>query len=275
LQSGCTIVPGVGAAAGHQQFIGAQQMSVISISNLKKIYQMGDNTVHALRGVSLDIGKGEFVAITGPSGSGKSTMMHILGCLDRPTEGSYMLSGKDVSNLSRDELAIIRNKEIGFVFQGFNLLPRTTAAENVEVPLLYSRPVLPPAVRREKALKALKAMGLSDRADHHPSQLSGGQQQRVAIARALVNEPSLILADEPTGNLDTKTSVEVMRLLQELRERSGITIVLITHEPDIAAYGTRIISVRDGVIISDKANTPRQDSATFAEPLPLVAAGGR
>jgi len=251
-------------------------MSVIKISNLKKIYKLGDNTVHALRGVSLDISRGEFVAITGPSGSGKSTMMHILGCLDRPTEGSYMLNGEDVSNMSRDELAVVRNKEIGFVFQGFNLLPRTTAAENVEVPLLYSRPVLPPAVRREKALKALKAMGLSDRADHHPSQLSGGQQQRVAIARALVNQPSLILADEPTGNLDTKTSIEVMRLLQELRERSGITIVLITHEPDIAAYGTRIISVRDGVIISDKANTPRQEEeAGFEEPLPLVAAGGR
>jgi putative ABC transport system ATP-binding protein len=250
-------------------------MSVIAINNLKKIYKLGDNTVHALRGVSLEIGKGEFVAITGPSGSGKSTMMHILGCLDRPTEGSYLLGGKDVSNLSRDELAVIRNKEIGFVFQGFNLLPRTTAAENVEVPLLYSRPVLPPAVRRERALKALNAMGLSDRADHHPSQLSGGQQQRVAIARALVNEPSLILADEPTGNLDTKTSIEVMRLLQELRERSGITIVLITHEPDIAAYGTRIISVRDGVIISDKPNVPRQDYEDFAEPLPLAAAGGR
>jgi len=254
---------------------GKQQMSVIKISNMKKIYKMGDNTVHALRGVSLAIDKGEFVAITGPSGSGKSTMMHILGCLDRPTEGSYMLSGKDVSNMTRDELAVIRNKEIGFVFQGFNLLPRTTAAENVEVPLLYSRPVLAPAVRREMALKALKSMGLSDRADHHPSQLSGGQQQRVAIARALVNEPSLILADEPTGNLDTKTSMEVMRLLQELRERSGITIVLITHEPDIAAYGTRIISVRDGVIISDKPNTPRQDLESFEEPLPLVAAGGR
>jgi len=250
-------------------------MSVIAINNLKKIYKLGDNTVHALRGVSLEIGKGEFVAITGPSGSGKSTMMHILGCLDRPTEGSYLLGGKDVSNLSRDELAVIRNKEIGFVFQGFNLLPRTTAAENVEVPLLYSRPVLPPAERRERALKALNAMGLSDRADHHPSQLSGGQQQRVAIARALVNEPSLILADEPTGNLDTKTSIEVMRLLQELRERSGITIILITHEPDIAAYGTRIISVRDGVIISDKPNVPRQDYEDFAEPLPLAAAGGR
>lgn len=232
-------------------------MPVISLQNVKKIYTLGDNTVHALRGVSLDIEEGEFVAITGPSGSGKSTMMHILGCLDRPTEGAYQLNGKDVSNLSRDELADVRNKQIGFVFQGFNLLPRTTAAENVEVPLLYTRPAETAEARKKKALVALEKMGLSDRADHHPSQLSGGQQQRVAIARALVNQPSLILADEPTGNLDSKTSIEVMRLLQDLRERSGITIVLITHEPEIAAYGTRIISVRDGAIVSDEPNTPR------------------
>lgn len=236
-------------------------MSVINISNLGKRYQLGENIVHALRGVSLDIGRGEFVSIIGPSGSGKSTLMHILGCLDRPNEGSYRLNDRDVSTLTRDELASIRNKEIGFVFQGFNLLPRTTAVENVEVPLLYGRPLLPPAQRREKALKALAAMGLSDRADHHPSQLSGGQQQRVAIARALVNEPSLILADEPTGNLDTATSIEVMRLLQELRQRSGITIVLITHEPDIAAYGTRIVAVRDGRIVSDQPNMPRQEQS--------------
>lgn len=249
-------------------------MSVISLANLRKVYHLGDNVVHALRGVTLEIQKGEFVSIVGPSGSGKSTLMHILGCLDRPTEGSYQLNDKDVSNLSRDALAEIRNKEIGFVFQGFNLLPRTTAAENVEVPLLYSRPLVPPAIRREKALKALAAMGLSDRADHHPSQLSGGQQQRVAIARALVNEPSLILADEPTGNLDTKTSIEVMRLLQELRERSGITIILITHEPDIAAYGTRIIAVRDGMIVSDKTNVPRTDTAVLEENVPYLAASG-
>jgi putative ABC transport system ATP-binding protein len=231
-------------------------MSVISIQSVKKIYKLGDNTVHALRGVSLDIQAGEFVAITGPSGSGKSTMMHILGCLDRPTEGQYLLNGKNVSDLSRDELAMIRNRQIGFVFQGFNLLPRTTAVENVEVPLLYSRPVMPPAKRRERAMKALAAVGLSDRSDHHPNQLSGGQQQRVAIARALVNEPTLILADEPTGNLDTKTSIDVMHALQELRERRGITIVLITHEPDIAAYGTRIVAMRDGSIISNKPNVP-------------------
>lgn len=229
-------------------------MPVISLRDLKKIYHLGDNSVHALRGVTLDIEAGEFVTITGASGSGKSTLMHILGCLDRPTEGSYLLNDKDVSRLPREELANIRNKKIGFVFQGFNLLPRTTATENVEVPLLYSRPALTATERRQKALAALSAMGLADRADHHPSQLSGGQQQRVAIARALVNEPTLILADEPTGNLDSKTSIEVMQILQELRERSGITIILITHEQEIASYGSRIIAIRDGSIVSDTIN---------------------
>ncbi len=246
-------------------------MSVIKLESVKKVYKLGENSVHALRGVSLDIAAGEFVSIVGPSGSGKSTMMHILGCLDRPSEGRYLLNGKDVSALSRDALAEIRNKQIGFVFQGFNLLPRTTAVENVEVPLLYSRPVMPAAERRERALKALAAVGLSDRADHHPNQLSGGQQQRVAIARALVNEPSLILADEPTGNLDTKTSIDVMHALQELRQRRGITIVLITHEAEIAAFGTRIVAVRDGVILSDVANTPRETLESI--PVPLAAAG--
>jgi putative ABC transport system ATP-binding protein len=231
---------------------------VLSLKDIRKTYQLGDTTVHALSGVSLDIMPGEFVTIVGPSGSGKSTMMHIIGCLDRPTSGHYLLNSKDVSSLPRDELADIRNRQIGFVFQGFNLLPRTTALENVEVPLLYSRPLLPAEERRKRAMKALTALGLSERFDHTPNQLSGGQQQRVAIARALVNEPTLILADEPTGNLDSKTSIEVMRILQELRERRKITIVLITHEPDIAAYGTRIIMVRDGAIISDKPNTPRQ-----------------
>jgi len=248
---------------------------VISLQNLKKVYQLGDNTVYALGGVTLDIMPGEFVAIVGPSGSGKSTMMHILGCLDRPTEGKYLLNGKDVSSLSRDELAEVRNSEIGFVFQGFNLLPRTTAAENVEVPLLYSRPILPVEERHKRAVAALKALGLGDRADHHPNQLSGGQQQRVAIARALVNEPTLILADEPTGNLDTKTSIEVMRILQELRERRKITIVLITHEPDIAAYGTRIVMVRDGAVISDQPNIPRSTLEEPHAPAPAVAAAGR
>ncbi|AKH42618.1 Macrolide export ATP-binding/permease protein MacB [Croceibacterium atlanticum] len=233
-------------------------MPVISLQDIRKIYTLGDNEVHALRGVSLDIEAGEFVSIVGPSGSGKSTLMHILGCLDRPTSGQYRLDDRDVSSLSGDELADIRNKRIGFVFQGFNLLPRTTAAENVEIPLLYSRPVLSAAERREKALKALEVVGLGDRAEHGSNQLSGGQQQRVAIARALVNEPSLILADEPTGNLDTRTSIDVMHALQDLRERLGITIVLITHEPEIAAYATRIIAVRDGGILSDEPNTPRE-----------------
>ena len=233
-------------------------MSVISLHDIKKIYTLGDNQVHALSGVSLDIAAGEFVSIVGPSGSGKSTMMHILGCLDRPSAGTYMLDGKDVSSLTGDELADIRNRRIGFVFQGFNLLPRTTAVENVEIPLLYSRPVLSAGERRERALKALELVGLGDRAEHGSNQLSGGQQQRVAIARALVNEPAIILADEPTGNLDTKTSIDVMHALQDLRERMGITIVLITHEAEIAAYATRIIAVRDGAILSDQPNSPRE-----------------
>jgi putative ABC transport system ATP-binding protein len=246
-------------------------MPLIALQQLTKTYTLGANTVHALRGVSLDIDRGELVAITGPSGSGKSTMMHILGCLDRPTSGTYRLDGHDVSSLSRDALADIRNRQIGFVFQGFHLLPRTTALENVEMPLLYSRPVIPAAERRARALNALTTMGLADRADHHPSQLSGGQQQRVAIARALVNNPSLILADEPTGNLDTATSAEVMTTLQQLRADSGITIVLITHEPDIAAYGTRIIAVRDGHVVSDKANTPRDARAEDDAQLAVTA----
>jgi putative ABC transport system ATP-binding protein len=246
-------------------------LPVISLQNIKKTYQLGDNTVHALSGVSMDIMPGEFVTIVGPSGSGKSTMMHIFGCLDRPTSGKYLLNGKDVSSLPRDELADVRNRLIGFVFQGFNLLPRTTAVENVEVPLLYSRPLLPVEERQKRAMKALDALGLGDRYDHMPNQLSGGQQQRVAIARALVNQPTLILADEPTGNLDTKTSIEVMRILQELRERRKITIVLITHEPDIAAYGTRIIMVRDGAIISDKPNTPRNTLEEEQQPAMAVA----
>ncbi|MDT8398826.1 MAG: ABC transporter ATP-binding protein [Pseudomonadales bacterium] len=251
-------------------------MSVISLEHITKIYQLGDNTVNALRDVSLDVEEGEFVAITGPSGSGKSTLMHILGCLDRPTAGNYLLNGKDVSGLPLEELADIRNRQIGFVFQGFNLLPRTTATENVEVPLLYSRPVLHSHERREMAIAALAAMGLADRLDHQPNQLSGGQQQRVAIARALVNKPAIILADEPTGNLDTRTSVEVMKLLQQLRREQGITIVLITHEPEIAAYGTRIITMRDGLIKSDLPNSPRQDfddSRTVYRQETLMAVG--
>jgi len=246
-------------------------MPLISLQDLRKTYQLGDNTVQALRGVSLEIEAGEFVTITGPSGSGKSTLMHILGCLDRPSSGKMWLNDKDVSSLSRSELAGIRNTQIGFVFQGFNLLPRTTAAENVEVPMLYSRPVIAGAERRKRALAALQAIGLGDRAQHHPNQLSGGQQQRVAIARALVTNPSVILADEPTGNLDTATSIEVMRLLQDLREKRKITIILITHEPDIAAYGTRIISMRDGSVISDVPNTSR-DTLEEVEPTRRLAA---
>jgi putative ABC transport system ATP-binding protein len=244
-------------------------MSIISLRDLTKTYQMGDNTVHALRSVSLEVERGEFVTIIGPSGSGKSTMMHVLGCLDRPTSGQFLLNGRDVSSLPRDELAGIRNKQIGFVFQGFNLLPRTTALENVEVPLLYNHPVVSAADRHKRALAALTAMGLGERANHHPSQLSGGQQQRVAIARALVNEPNLILADEPTGNLDTKTSIEVMALLQELREKRTITVVLITHDMDVARYGTRIVSIRDGQIVSDRSNTPARAAEAVA-PLTMV-----
>jgi putative ABC transport system ATP-binding protein len=244
-------------------------MSIISLRDLTKTYDMGDNTVHALRSVSLDVERGEFVTVIGPSGSGKSTMMHVLGCLDRPTSGQFLLNGRDVSSLPRDELAGIRNKQIGFVFQGFNLLPRTTALENVEVPLLYNHPVVSAAERHKRALAALTAMGLGERAHHHPSQLSGGQQQRVAIARALVNEPNLILADEPTGNLDTKTSIEVMALLQELREKRTITVVLITHDMDVARYGTRIVSLRDGQIVSDRPNTPTRAAETVA-PLTMV-----
>lgn len=228
--------------------------AVISLDSVRKTYEMGDNSVHALDDVSLIVEQGEFVTVTGASGSGKSTLMHILGCLDKPTAGKYFLRGEDVSDLSPADLAVIRNKQIGFVFQGFNLLPRTTATENVEVPLLYSRPLMSAAERREKAAEALDLMKLSDRASHHPNQLSGGQQQRVAIARALVNKPDLILADEPTGNLDTATGKEVMQTLVKLREERGITIVLITHEIEIASYGSRIVSIRDGKIISDEKN---------------------
>jgi len=201
--------------------------------------------------VSLDIERGEFVSVTGPSGSGKSTLMHILGCLDRPTSGQYILDGQDVSRMTKDELADVRNQRIGFVFQGFNLLSRTTALDNVELPLLY-RGKLRSGERRKRAMEALNAVGLVSRADHHPNQLSGGQQQRVAIARALISNPSILLADEPTGNLDTRTSVEVMGIFQRLNLERGITVLLITHEPDIAEYGSRIISCRDGVIVSDR-----------------------
>jgi len=243
---------------------------VISIRNLTKTYQMGENAVHALRSISLDIQPSEFVTVVGPSGSGKSTLMHILGCLDQPTSGQYFLDGKDVSRLSDDEISAVRNNKIGFVFQGFNLLTRTSALENVELPLLYSKVPVPAAERRRRAMEALAAVGLESRSEHHTNQLSGGQQQRVAIARALVNNPSILLADEPTGNLDSRTSVEVMDIFQSLKEERGITIVLITHEPDVAAYGSRIVAFRDGVIVSNKANTQRRTARTELVDLPVA-----
>jgi putative ABC transport system ATP-binding protein len=230
---------------------------LISAEDLVKVYHLGEFDIHALRGVSLTIAEKEFVAIMGPSGSGKSTLMHILGCLDRPTKGRYMLEGRDVSSLDRNSLATVRNQKIGFVFQTFNLLPRTTALENVELPLLYDG--TPTKDRTEKARKALAMVGLEGREDSHPNQLSGGQQQRVAVARALVNQPSIILADEPTGNLDTRTSVEVMDIFQVLND-SGITIVLITHEKDIAAYAKRNIAFRDGKIVRDEAVARRRNA---------------
>ena len=222
---------------------------VIALREIERIYTLGEVKVHALRGITLDVQPGEFVVLTGPSGSGKSTLMHLLGCLDQPSGGRYLLDGQDVATLDHRRLAHVRNREIGFVFQGFNLLPRTTALENVELPLLYGTPV-PAAERRTRAVKALTAVGLGERLDHHPNQLSGGQQQRVAIARALVNNPVLLLADEPTGNLDTRTSIEVMGIFQRLNAQ-GLTIVLVTHEMEIAEYGTRFVAFRDGRVRSD------------------------
>lgn len=229
---------------------------LISTHNLIKIYQLGDFEIQALRGIDLSIDRGDFVAIMGPSGSGKSTLMHIIGCLDRPTKGSYLLEGKNISSLDRNSLAQIRNQKIGFVFQSFNLLHRTTALENVELPLLYNNSSS--KVIAEKAKKALSLVGLEGRENSYPNQLSGGQQQRVAIARALINNPAIILADEPTGNLDTRTSIEVMEMFQSLNE-SGITVVLITHENDIATYAKRNITFRDGKIVKDEAvSNPRK-----------------
>jgi putative ABC transport system ATP-binding protein len=237
--------------------------NVIQVEQLVKTYSSGTNEVHALRAIDLAVAPGEFVAIMGTSGSGKSTLMNILGCLDQPTGGAYLLDGVRVDGLGKNELAAIRNQKIGFVFQGFNLLPRTSAIENVELPMLYDRS----GRKRDThalAAKALERVGLGERLDHQPSELSGGQQQRVAIARALVTEPALILADEPTGNLDTRTSTEVMALFQELNEQ-GITIVLVTHEPDIAVYAKRIVEVRDGRIRRDEPVKNRRSAAFDAE----------
>ncbi len=224
--------------------------AIIQLDNINKIYHTGEVDVHAVRNVSLQINRGEFVALMGSSGSGKSTMMNTLGCLDRPTSGSYLLDGLDVSRLNRDELATIRNEKIGFVFQGFNLLSRTSARENVELPMMYMRKPAGAKTQHERAMKALETVGLGGRAGHHPNQLSGGQQQRVAIARALVNQPAMILADEPTGNLDTQTSIEIMGVFQKLNDE-GITIVMVTHELDIASYTKRNIIMRDGKVVSD------------------------
>jgi putative ABC transport system ATP-binding protein len=241
---------------------------VIQLDHIHKTYTMGDVEVHALRGVSLEIREGEFVAIMGASGSGKSTTMNIIGCLDRPTRGTYILDGEDVSQMSKDERADIRCKKIGFVFQGFNLLSRTSALENVELPMLYLG--VDSAARHERAMEALAAVGLSGREQNHPNQLSGGQQQRVAVARSLVNNPALILADEPTGNLDSRTSVEVMEIFQRLNRERGITLVLVTHEPDIAEYAHRVVVFKDGKIKSDRPVERPRDAAEELKNLPII-----
>jgi putative ABC transport system ATP-binding protein len=241
---------------------------VIKLDHIHKIYRMGDIEVHALRGVSLAIRQGEFVAVMGVSGSGKSTMMNIIGCLDQPTRGTYILDGHDVSKLSKDDRADIRNRKIGFVFQGFNLLSRTSAIENVELPMLYAG--IGTAERRSRAQEALESVGLAGRENNHPNQLSGGQQQRVAIARSLVNHPTIILADEPTGALDSRTSVEVMEIFQRLNRERGITLLLVTHEHDIAEYAQRVVIFRDGKIRSDEPVLHRRDAAEELKTLPVL-----
>ena len=234
---------------------------VIKLDQIRKTYHTGEVEVHAVQGISLEILPGEFVAIMGASGSGKSTLMNLIGCLDRPTGGSYVLDGTDISTLDRNALADIRNQKIGFVFQGFNLLSRTSALENVEMPMLYNHRHIPAGEQRERALRALELVGLAARADHHPNQLSGGQQQRVAIARSLVNQPALLLADEPTGNLDSQTSIEIMGVFQKLNDQ-GITIIMVTHELDIARYTKRTVVLRDGRIVTDEVVGRRLDAET-------------
>src|SRR5881398_1295662 len=242
--------------------------AVVKLIDVHKTYRTGEVEVPAVRGVSLEIKRGEFVALMGASGSGKSTLMNLLGCLDRPTRGQYLLDNTDVSRLNRDQLADIRNGKLGFVFQSFNLLPRTSARENVELPLLYGRHQLSNQQLRERADRVLASVGLQGREEHHPSQLSGGQQQRVAIARALVNDPEILLADEPTGNLDTRTSIEIMEVLQRLNREKGITIILITHEHDIAEYAHREVTFRDGRVVSDRLVQSRRDAARERAALP-------
>jgi putative ABC transport system ATP-binding protein len=246
--------------------------TVITVRNLTKTYIVGEVQVKALRGINLDVQPGEFLAVSGTSGSGKSTFMHIVGCLDKPTSGQYLLDGEDVSRMSKDALASVRNKKIGFVFQGFNLLSRTSALDNVELPLLYGKGAPRTADRHKRAKEMLDLVGLGNRTDHHPNQLSGGQQQRVAIARALINNPSILLADEPTGNLDTRTSIEVMGIFQRLNQERGITVVLITHEMDIAEYGTRTVTFRDGQVVADKAVTRRRQAQDELAALPAAEA---
>ncbi len=241
--------------------------TIIQIKGLRKDYKIGEVTVHALRGVDLEISEGEFVAVMGVSGSGKSTMLNILGCLDIPTKGEYFLDGVNIKDLSKDELARLRNQKLGFVFQAYNLLPRTTALENVELPLFYN-PKVKAKERRERAIAALESVGLAQRMHHMPNQLSGGQQQRVAIARSLVNDPVMILADEPTGNLDTRTSFEIMELFQDLNER-GRTIVYVTHEPDIARFATRNVVFRDGHIVKEQMVTDRAFASEVLKTLPV------
>jgi len=246
----------------------AQPETVIKLDHIHKTYTMGDVEVHALRGISLEIKQGEFVAIMGTSGSGKSTTMNIVGCLDQPTKGAYILDGQDVSSMSKDDRADVRNRKIGFVFQGFNLLSRTSAIENVELPMLYAG--VETGERHRRAMEALAAVGLKGRERNHPNQLSGGQQQRVAIARSLVNQPALILADEPTGNLDSRTSVEVMEIFQRLNREQGITLILVTHESDIAEYADRVIVFKDGKIKKDYRIEKSRDAADELRQMPAV-----